>query len=172
MLPGADGITVCRSAAGERGIPVIFVSALTLEEERLAGFEAGGDDYVTKPFSPRELVARVASVLRRHVPSSDHVVRTGELQLALDDRRAELAGARLDLTPSEYEVLRTLAERSGRSVSRDALLERLPRQDPDTMPRTIDVHVRNLRRKLDDAAPGNAVRIETVMGIGYRLVSS
>ena len=118
MLPGADGLEVCRMAARDRSIPVVFVSALTLEEERLAGFEAGGDDYITKPFSPRELVARVTAVLRRRPPAADPTLRVGDLELAVNDRRADIAGARLDLTPSEYEVLRTLAERAGRGVPR------------------------------------------------------
>ncbi len=169
MLPGADGLAVCRVAAAERDVPVIFVSALTLEEERLAGFDAGGDDYITKPFSPRELVARVAAVLRRR-GAREHELSAGTLRLAVSDRRAELSGQALELTPSEYEILRTLAARPGRSVPRDTLLDCLPRNDRDTMPRTIDVHVRNLRRKFMDAAPDAPVRIESVLGIGYRLV--
>jgi DNA-binding response OmpR family regulator len=170
MLPGADGLEVCRAAARAQGTAVIFVSALTLEEDRLAGFEAGGDDYITKPFSPRELVARVGAVLRRH-PGATRTRSTvaGPLELMRDDRRALLNAAPLDLTPSEFEVLQALAERAGRGVARAVLLQRLPRQDPDTMPRTIDVHVRNLRRKLEEASPVPVVHIETVPGIGYRL---
>ena len=169
MLPGADGLTVCREAAREHQVPVIFVSALTLEEERLAGFEAGGDDYITKPFSPRELVARVGAVLRRQ-PTRDPMLRAGELVLEITERRATIGSARLDLTPSEFEILRALVERGGRSVTREALLERLPGHGGDTLPRTIDVHVRNLRRKLAEGAPQSTLQIESVLGVGYRMV--
>ncbi len=169
MLPGAHGIAVCREAAGSRGIPVLFVSALTLEEERLAGFEAGADDYITKPFSPRELVARLGVVLRRQPAAPDPVLRVGDLVLDIAERRAAISDARLELTPSEFEILCALAQRGGRSVTRDALLEHLPGQGGDTLPRTIDVHVRNLRRKLVDAAPDSVLRIESVLGVGYRM---
>jgi DNA-binding response OmpR family regulator len=167
MLPGVDGFALCGELRRLGGTPVILLTARTLEEDRLAGFELGADDYVTKPFSPRELVARTQSLLRRVPPSGDGL-RVGALHIDTASRAVRLGEHRVRLTPSEYEILCTLARRPGMVFSRRTLLERLPVRSADTLERTVDVHVRNLRTKLGPAAAGDAV-IETVFGAGYRL---
>ena len=170
MLPGAEGLDVCRAIRETASIPVIMVTARTLEAERLEGFESGADDYLTKPFSPRELVARIHALLRRAPPGAGRLLKAGDLTVDLDARRATVAGTVLDLTPSELEIVIALAERPGRVMSRMALLDRLPGENNDTLERTIDVHVRNIRRKLG-AVDGVTVRIETAFGAGYRLAT-
>jgi DNA-binding response OmpR family regulator len=170
MLPGADGLEICRAVRASSGAPVLMVSARTLEEERLEGFEVGADDYLTKPFSPRELVARVHALLRRAPRLSDEVIVAGDLAIDLASRRVTAAGSLLEVTPSEFALLESLAARPGRVLSRIALLDRMPGGGSDaTLERTIDVHVRNLRRKLAAIDPVPLVRIETVLGSGYRL---
>lgn len=167
MLPGQDGLELCRMAAAAGGILTIFVSALTLEEDRLAGFEAGCDDYLTKPISPRELVARVGALLRRQPPAAGSLLVAGALRLHLAECTATVLDQPLPVTGSEFAILHALAEPPRRVRSRDLLLERLPASGGDALPRTIDVHVGNLRRKLADA--GGEVAIVTVHGVGYRL---
>ncbi|MEP6591479.1 MAG: response regulator transcription factor [Gemmatimonadota bacterium] len=169
MLPGVDGMTLCRELTAEHGLPVIMVTARTLEEERIEGFEGGADDYVTKPFSPRELVARANALLRRAPPGERDQVMAGPLCVDLSRHRVSLDDVPVELTPSEFEILRALAEQPGRVCSRAALLDRLPARGRDALERTVDVHVRNLRRKLGAviAAPDDLV--ETVFGVGYRL---
>jgi DNA-binding response OmpR family regulator len=170
MLPGVDGLEICRAVRASSGAPVLMVSARTLEEERLEGFDVGADDYLTKPFSPRELVARVNALLRRAPPGSDQVLVAGDLVIDLPSRRVTAAGSLLEVTPSEFALLESLAVRPGRVLSRIALLDRMPGGGSDaTLERTIDVHVRNLRRKLAAIDPVPLARIETVLGAGYRL---
>lgn len=170
MLPGAEGLDVCRAIRESASIPVIMVTARTLEEERLEGFASGADDYLTKPFSPRELVARIHALLRRAPPGADRLLKAGDLTVDLDARRVTVAGIPLDLTPSELEIVIALAERPGRVMSRMGLLDRLPGENSETLERTIDVHVRNIRRKFG-AIDGVTVRIETAFGAGYRLAT-
>jgi DNA-binding response OmpR family regulator len=167
MLPGVDGVALCRELRRLGGTPVILLTARTLEEDRLAGFDAGADDYVTKPFSPRELVARTQSLLRRVPPAGD-VIRVGALHVDSASREVHVGDRPVRLTPSEFEILYTLARRPGMVFSRSTLLERLPVRSPDTLERTVDVHVRNLRIKLGPEAAGEQL-IETVFGAGYRL---
>jgi DNA-binding response OmpR family regulator len=167
LLPGQDGLALCRIAAETDDIPVIFVSALTLEEDRLAGFDAGGDDYLTKPFSPRELVARVHALLRRHPPTAGTVTVAGPLHLDPSDLSATVNDRPLVVTPSEFAILLALAEAPRRARTRDLLLDRLPASGGDALPRTIDVHIGNLRRKLAESHAG--IAIVTVHGVGYRL---
>lgn len=169
MLPEQDGLALCRIAASAGNAPVIFVSALTLEEDRLAGFDAGGDDYVTKPFSPRELVARVGAVLRRQPPTAGHLLVVGTLRLDSADATATILDRPFAVTQSEFAILHALAEPPRRVRSRELLLDRLPASGGDALPRTIDVHIGNLRRKLVEA--GGEVEIITVHGLGYRLDS-
>lgn len=169
MLPGIDGLTLCRQLTQESGVPVMLVTARTLEEERLEGFEGGADDYITKPFSPRELVARANAILRRAPPGHRETVRAGTLWLDLGKREARVHDALLDLTPSEFEILHALAESPGRVCSRTMLLNRLPSRSRDALDRTVDVHVRNLRRKLAPLVTTPDEFIETVFGVGYRL---
>ncbi len=165
MLPGAEGLDVCRALRAQGPIAVIMVTARTLEEDRLAGFDGGADDYLTKPFSPRELVARITALLRRVPPGQHDLLRAGALGIDRAAHRITVRDVELDTTPSEFAILEALAERPGRVLSRMALLDRLPGEG-EPLERTIDVHVRNLRRKLGDASP---VAIETVIGVGYRL---
>jgi DNA-binding response OmpR family regulator len=165
MLPGVDGLTLCRKAREHSGAGVILLTARTREEEKVAGLQLGADDYVTKPFSPRELVARVAAVLRRVPPAEGEVLVRGAMRLDASQLEVELGDHRIDLTPSEFAILRALALRPGRVVSRARLVESLPKGSTETLDRTVDVHVRNLRRKLTPAC------IETVVGAGYRFVA-
>jgi DNA-binding response OmpR family regulator len=169
MLPGADGLEICRAARTTSGAMVMMVSARTLEEERLEGFDMGADDYLTKPFSPRELVARANALLRRAPPGATELIIAGDLSIDLTTRRVTAAGAALDFTPSEFALLEALAVRPGRVLSRSTLLDLMPGGGSEaTLERTVDVHVRNVRRKLASIVPAPAVRIETVLGTGYR----
>ena len=162
MLPGLSGPELLRQFRAVRAVPVVFVTARATEAEVLEGFRAGADDYVTKPFRMRELLARVAAVLRRAAPEG--AVLEGEAGLRLDPVRREvwLAGQVLDLTVSEFEVLCTLLRARGRPFTRLELLGHLP-GERDTLERTVDTHVKNLRRKL-----GEHPALETVYGLGYR----
>lgn len=169
MLPGIDGLTLCKQLTSESGVPVMLVTARTLEEERLEGFEGGADDYITKPFSPRELVARANAILRRSPPGQRALVRAGVLQLDLERREVRVHDAPLEVTPSEFEILHALAEHPGRVCSRGTLLSRLPGRSREALDRTVDVHVRNLRRKLEPLVASPDELIETVFGVGYRL---
>lgn len=169
MLPGTEGLDIVRAIRDSSTVPVIFVTARTQEEDRVAGLEGGADDYVTKPFSPRELVARAAALLRRTPPGSEDVRRVGSLTIDLVAHRVLLGDHDLGPTPSEYAILLALTERPDRVCSRAMLLETLPGDSDETLERTVDVHIRNLRRKLDWAGTDGDVRIETVIGAGYRL---
>jgi DNA-binding response OmpR family regulator len=169
MLPGVDGLSICRQLTRECGVPVLFVTARTLEEDRIEGFASGADDYLTKPFSTRELVARANALLRRAPPRARELLRSGAIAVDLARREVRLGERTLDLTPSEFELLRALIERPGRVLSRSALLDRLPVRSPDALERTVDVHVRNLRRKLEQLESGAGRLVETVFGAGYRL---
>jgi DNA-binding response OmpR family regulator len=168
MLPGNDGIAICRAVRQTSATPVMMVTARTLEEERLEGFDVGADDYLTKPFSPRELVARVHALLRRVPPGSAEILIAGDLVIDHGGYTVTAAGTVLDVTPSEFAILTALGEKPGRVLSRSALLDRLPGEH-DALERTIDVHIRNLRRKLSLLPVAPIARIETVLGAGYRL---
>jgi phosphate regulon transcriptional regulator PhoB len=171
MLPGLDGLEVCRRLRGDAattGLPVIMLTAKADEVDRVVGLELGADDYIAKPFSPKELVARVRAVLRRtRPPAGGAVLRAGEVELDAARHRAEVAGAVLALTPKEFDLLEALLESAGRVLSREHLLDRVwgYTRAGDIESRTVDVHVRRLRAKL--GAEGR--RIETVKGVGYRL---
>jgi two-component system alkaline phosphatase synthesis response regulator PhoP len=167
-LPDIDGFEVLQRAT-EVAIPVIALTARSSVEDRIRGLERGADDYVTKPFSPQEVVLRVSAVLGRRASTSDSDHATfGDGRLRIDDARhqASIDGRVLDLTPSEWGVLATLAGSPGRVYSRAELVNRVRGYEFAGYERTIDSHVKNLRRKLGD--DGSAV-VVTVMGIGYRL---
>jgi two-component system, OmpR family, response regulator BaeR len=169
MLPGCDGLQICRELRGFTGLPIIMVTARVEEIDRLLGLELGADDYICKPFSPREVVARVKAVLRRH----SHQAPAGAqsvpgLVIEPDAYRAALDGMPLDLTPVEFRLLETLAAHPGRVFSRAGLLERLYDDHRIVSDRTVDSHVKNLRRKLGEAAPDREL-IHSVYGVGYRL---
>ena len=170
MLPRLDGLAVCRTLRQESDVPIIMLTALVEEDDRLAGLELGADDYVTKPFSPRELAARVRAVLRRTEgenggPTS---LSAGGIEVDLRRRTASIAGHKLQLTPTEFRLLTLLVRDPGRVFSRDLIIERVFGNDFDGFDRTVDAHVSGLRRKLD-AVAGGAKRIQTVYGSGYKL---
>jgi two-component system response regulator BaeR len=174
MLPGIDGITLCRRIRETSAVPVIMVTARVEEIDRLLGLELGADDYICKPFSPREVVARVKAVLRRgarvDATSSPHATpsATGDaLSIDAASFTARLGGARLDLTPTEFRLLRALARRPGHVLSRTQLLDAASDPGREVFERAIDSHVKNLRRKL--AAAGGEELIQSIYGVGYRL---
>lgn len=169
MLPGLDGFSVCQRIRRRHAVPIILLTARTAEDDRVFGLDVGADDYVTKPFGARELVARVKAVLRRarRYGEPDAVLRRGELTIDGERRRARLAGEPLELTPKEFDLLYMLAGRPGRVFSREELLRDVWGYDYAGSTRTVDVHVQRLRHKLGDS-PTAPRFIETVHGIGYR----
>ena len=172
MMPEMGGYDFMRAYSREADTPVIILTARLDENEKVLGLELGADDYVTKPFSPRELTARVRAVLRRMEKkgSEPEMLRAGEIQLDRSGRSTLIAGQPVDLTPSEFELLATLMAAPGRVFSRLELLERLQGTAYEGYERTIDVHIRNLRAKIEpDSA--NPQYIETVYGAGYRFAS-
>jgi DNA-binding response OmpR family regulator len=169
MLPGLDGMELCRRLREEGPLPVIFLTARATEEDRLAGLDLGADDYVVKPFSPRELVARVRAVLRR-APGADlpQALAVGDLTLDPARRCALVAGREVGLTGREFRLLTAFARAPGLVLSREELVRRAFGDEFDGFDRTVDVHIANLRKKLE-ADPAQPVRIVTVFGAGYRL---
>lgn len=167
MLPNRDGLSICRELRQASALPVIMVTARVEEIDRLLGLELGADDYLCKPFSPRELVARVKAVLRRS--QGNAVGRASAPRFEVDEERmrAVVDGQRLDLTPVEFRLLATMARHPGRVYRRDELLDLVYDDYREVSDRTIDSHVKNLRRKIDQALPGLPV-IHSVYGIGYR----
>ncbi len=171
MLPEIDGLEVCkllrRDAATER-IPIIMLTARAAEVDRILGLELGADDYVTKPFSPRELVLRIRKILQRHQPPADRleVLRLGDLLLDVASHVATWRGKSLDLTATEFKLLTVLLQRAGRVLTREVLLRDVWEYAGDLDTRTVDTHMRRLREKL---GPG-AKQLDTVRGVGYRLV--
>ena len=170
MLPDIDGLEVCRTLRRESDVPIIMLTARTTDQDKLVGLDLGGDDYVTKPFSPKELMARVRAVLRR-LPGErgPDEVRSGELNMNFKTHEAWLAGASLNLTTVEFKLLGILAKEPGRVFSRTSLIEEALGYDFEGFDRTIDVHILNLRRKLE-ADPGHPRYIKTVYGVGYKFV--
>ena len=172
MLPGMDGMEVCRNLKVQpltAGIPVIMVTARNEEIDKVIGLELGADDYITKPFSPRELVARVKAVLRRSQRDSaaEGELIVGKLRLNFSRYEAYLGNEKLELTPKEYELLKLFTTNIGKAYSREQLLEKVWGYEYFGDTRTVDVHVRHLRAKLAEA-PEVAEAIETVRGVGYR----
>jgi len=175
LMPEMDGTDVCRALRARSRVPIIFLSSKDDEIDRVLGLELGGDDYVTKPFSPRELVARVRAVLRRHAPeeapasgAAPRELSHGKLRLDLDRHQAFWEGRELVLTVTEFGLLRTLMSYPGKVFSRDELMQRAYEYDHVVTGRTIDSHVRRVRKKIAGAG-GTAV--ETVHGVGYKLGS-
>ncbi len=167
MLPGSDGLEVCKAIRKFSEVPIIFVSARADELDRLIGLELGADDYICKPFSPREVVARVKAVLRRHRPGAQHDEDSDAL-FHIDEERGRVLvqGTALDLTRTEYRLLTHLMSKPGKIYSRTQLLESCC-QDEDVFDRVIDSHIKNLRKKLAKVLPEQEV-IHAVYGIGYR----
>ncbi|SDD30786.1 response regulator transcription factor [Actinokineospora iranica] len=169
MLPGIDGLEVCGRLRERGAVPVVMLTALGEEENRIAGLQLGADDYVTKPFSPRELVLRVNSVLRRAkapAPPSARRLADGDLRLDASARKATLGGAELSLTGREFDLLEFLMSHPGEAFTRTQLLERVWGWDFGDQS-TVTVHVRRLREKIE-LVPAKPARICTVWGVGYR----
>jgi len=170
MLPGIDGLEVCRTLRAESDVPIIMLTARTTEQDKLTGLDLGADDYVTKPFSPRELAARVRTVLRR-LPGErgPAEIKHGELTVNFRKYEASIAGRSLNLTPVEFKLLGVLVKEPGRVFSRGQLIEKALGYDFDGFDRTMDVHILNLRRKLEPD-PSHPSYIKTVYGAGYKFL--
>lgn len=170
MLPGLDGLEITRALKREPAtarIPLVMLTAKSEEVDRIVGLELGADDYIPKPFSPREVVLRIKAVLRRARPAPatpEEVVSVGKVKLDLAAHRLEVEGEEIPLTATEFRLLRVLVERAGRVQTRSRLLTDVWGYAEDVDSRTVDTHIRRLRRKLE----GEADRIETVIGVGYR----
>jgi DNA-binding response OmpR family regulator len=170
MLPKINGQEVCQILREKSSIPIIMLTALSTEDDKIVGLKGGADDYVTKPFSPRELVARVGSVLRRaegEVSSHQTAIRFGPLEIDPVRHEVQLNGQMVNLTPTEYRLLEVMSGEPGRSFKRRELIERVFGYTYDGMERTIDVHVMNLRKKITPQADSIQF-ISTVPGFGYR----
>jgi DNA-binding response OmpR family regulator len=174
MLPGADGFDVCRrlrATPGLAALPVIMLTARGDDIDKIVGLELGADDYLAKPFNPRELLARIRAVLRRGraVPAAPPRFRAGELEIDFAGREVTMAGARLTLTSYEFDLLATMARAAGRVLSREQLLDALKGAQYESFDRSIDVHVSNLRAKIepDPKAPRY---LKTIRGVGYVLL--
>jgi DNA-binding response OmpR family regulator len=170
MMPEMDGFAFLRAYRKEHAAPIILLTARLAESDKVVGLELGADDYVTKPFGMQELVARIRAVLRRTMPAAapaDEVYRLGELALDRRTHSVTVDGQVVNLTPSEFALLAMLLESPGRVFPRELLLERLQGNDYEGVERTIDVHIRNLRKKIEPD-PTQPRYIKTVFGIGYR----
>jgi DNA-binding response OmpR family regulator len=170
MLPDVDGLEICRTLRRESAVPIIMLTARTTDQDKLTGLDLGADDYVTKPFSPKELLARVRAVLRR-LPGerSPGEISTGRLSMNFATREAWFGGRLLSLTSVEFKLLGILAKEPGRVFSRSSLIQEALGYDFEGFDRTIDVHILNLRRKLE-ADPSHPNYIKTVYGVGYKFV--
>ncbi|WP_129664299.1 response regulator transcription factor [Phytoactinopolyspora endophytica] len=174
MMPRVDGLDVCRILRSETDVPIIMLTARSTEDDLLLGLDLGADDYITKPYSPRELVARVRTVLRRSGRFSaegELPYRIGELQVDTVRHEVRLGERRVEVTPAEFKILECLAASPGRAFSRQYLLEQAFGFEHYVLDRTVDVHVMNLRRKIepDPAAP---TYVQTVYGVGYRMADT
>jgi DNA-binding response OmpR family regulator len=170
MLPDIDGLEICRTLRRESAVPIIMLTARTTDQDKLIGLDLGADDYVTKPFSPKELVARVRAVLRR-LPGErgPEEIKTGKLSMNFGTHEAWFAGRSLNLTSVEFKLLRIFAKEPGRVFSRTSLIEEALGYDFEGFDRTIDVHILNLRRKLEPD-PNHPRYIKTVYGVGYKFM--
>lgn len=169
MLPGQDGLEFCRDLRQRSGIPVIFISARRKALDRIVGLEVGGDDYLAKPFSPRELLARVRSVFRRTMipPDSQKYLLAGNLKILTGDRLVLVNGEELSLSAKEYELLHLLVQNPQRTFNRQELLDRIWGYDYDGSERAVDDLIKRLRRKLNEN--DSETNIQTIWGYGYRL---
>lgn len=169
MLPEMDGLDVCRAIRQRSATPIIMLTARVDETDTLIGLELGADDYITKPFSPREVVARARAVLRRAsgALAPGNVLRGGDILLDIDRRSATAGGQAIELTPTEFDLLTTLLRNRGRPLSRAQLLDAVAGDEEAAYERTIDAHIKNLRRKIEPD-PSHPRYIVTVFGIGYK----
>ena len=168
-LPGMDGLDVTRSIRHESDVPIIMLTARDDETDKIIGLELGADDYITKPFSPRELVARVRAVMRRRQGAGQaDVINVGELSFDIPRLKVTRDGAAIDLTATEFTLLATLARQPGRVFTRSQLLDAIHGVAFESYERAIDAHIKNIRRKLEPR-PHSPRYVETVYGVGYRL---
>ena len=171
-LPGLDGLEVTRRLRRDSGVPIIMLTARHEETDKVVGLELGADDYLTKPFSPRELAARVRAVLRRHAGEADaEVIRAGDLLLDVPRLRTEVSGRVVVLTATEFQLLAALARQPGRVFTRSQLLDAIHGVAFESYERAIDAHVKNIRRKVE-LDPRTPRYLLTVYGIGYRLTDA
>lgn len=172
-LPGLDGLDVIRALRANSTVPVVVVTARADEADRIVGLEVGADDYVVKPFSPKELVARVRAVLRRVDLSGvgAETLRAGELVIDIPRREVKVSGRVVDLTPTEFDLLQTLVRQPGRVFTRGQLLEAIHGVAFDSYERAIDAHIKNIRRKLEPE-PQRPRYLITVHGVGYKLADA
>jgi len=168
-LPGLDGLDVARAMRRDSNVPIIMVTARVDEADRLVGLELGADDYIVKPFSPKELVARVRAVLRRagQAPEAAAVLQAGDVVMDLTRHLVDVAGRRVELTPSEFGLLAALVREPGRVFSRLQLLETSQGNSYTGYERTVDAHIKNLRAKIEPD-PRHPRYVQTVFGVGYR----
>lgn len=173
MLPRVDGLDVCRILRVDYDIPIIMLTARSTEDDILLGLELGADDYITKPFSPRQLVARARTILRRNKSFQRDTPETlsfGNLNISLSRHEVRVKGRPIPLTPREFKLLVLMAHEPGKVFSRQQLLEGAFGADTESLERTVDYHIMNLRRKLEDDAK-TAEHIQTVFGVGYRFTT-
>jgi DNA-binding response OmpR family regulator len=168
-LPRMDGLDVTRALRTQSNVPIIMLTARVEESDKLIGLELGADDYITKPFSPKELVARVRAVFRRidAAPERGDIIRAGDVTIDKGRKQATVAGRAVDLTPTEFELLATLARQPGRVFTRAQLLDAIRGLQVESFDRAIDAHVKNVRRKLEPD-PRNPRYLVTVHGVGYK----
>jgi DNA-binding response OmpR family regulator len=168
-LPGMDGLDVCKAIRRESEVPILMLTARVEEADRLIGLELGADDYVIKPFSPREVVARVKTIFRRTAagPAKPSIIRAGELVIDQGLHIVTLAGRPIELTPTEFEILAALASQPRRVFSRLQIMEQAQGDAFEGYERTIDAHIKNIRMKLEPN-PKQPVYIQTVFGLGYK----
>jgi DNA-binding response OmpR family regulator len=169
-LPGIDGLEVCRTIRRQSGIPILMLTARVEETDKLIGLEIGADDYVIKPFSPREVVARVRTILRRATPDSTRtsILQAGDLVINLEDHTVTVSEKPVDLTPTEFEILVVLAKQPKRVFSRLQIMESAQGSAFEGYERTIDAHIKNIRLKLE-LDPKKPAYVHTVFGVGYKL---
>jgi two-component system phosphate regulon response regulator OmpR len=170
MLPGQDGFAVCREIRTTSKLPVLMLTARGDETDRIVGLELGADDYLPKPFNPRELLARVQAILRRAeaTPAEPSVARAGPVEVDLDRRVVRVNGAEIELTTTEFEILRTLVLNAGKIIPRDKVMSMARGEEWAAFERSVDVHISHLRKKLGDD-PKTPALIKTVRGVGYTM---
>jgi len=169
-LPGLDGLDVCKAVRRDSNIPILMLTARVEEADRLIGLELGADDYVVKPYNPREVVASVITIFRRtqSEPAKDEIIKVGDLIIDLEKHTVNLADRTIELTPTEFEILLTLARQPKRVFSRLQIMEQAQGDSFEGYERTIDAHIKNIRLKLEPN-PRKPVYIQTVFGLGYKL---
>jgi DNA-binding response OmpR family regulator len=170
-LPELDGLEVCRTIRRQSNVPIIMLTARDEETDKIVGLELGADDYVTKPFSPRELVARVSAVLRRYREGlkQDKQIVAGDIRLDLEEHRVTYSGQPLNLTAAEFKLLSVLAANAGRVYTRLQLMDSAFGESYEGYERTIDAHIKNIRQKMSGLAPESSIPLVTVRGVGYKL---